>query len=287
MPPVPVFWHTPYGNVFKKIVRVMVVQKKVTAAVINRVNSFEPHVLTEVLSGIVSAGNVPDLVVLPSLVGHGILSPGAAEQRLHELGALARSFNVYLSVHGWLEDDHKLRSRGWLVNPGGKLCLFQDQTHDRSGRLAVGSDLRVTETSIGKVGFLLGDDVFVPEVGRILRLKGANLFIAYSFLPVPPNPWRQWAGVWQQVQQNQVFAVESGFKGEAGGRKFSGESIIHGPCELTAGETGFLIRDKLTEPHVVAELDYVKLQQVIAGYPLHRYYNKELYQTALRQCYLR
>ncbi len=225
------------------------------------------------------------LLVLQSWCGRGILAAGTANSKLNVLKKTAQKHGVFIAAHGWVKEGNDLYSRCWLVDIRGEISLVQDQTHDKSGQLKLSDTLYVRTTALGTVGFLAGDDVWVPEVGRILRLQGADLFIAFSFLPAPLNPWQQWAGIWQQVQQNQVFALEASFNGQAGGRHFAGENIIHAPCEMTAGERGFLARDQEKGSYLAAALDYQALAQVRERYPLHRFYNTGFYQRALPQCY--
>ncbi len=235
--------------------------------------------LEKLIDGIKKDSNEQvDLLVLPSMAVADYLGQKILAERLGRYSLIAKTNNLYLALHAYLKDGNKRYSRCWLIDNCGEILLIQDQTHDKNNiGISISNELKVAKTPIGSIGLLIGDDVFIPEIGRILRLQGANLFIAYSFLPKPYNPWRQWSGIWQQVQQNQVFALESGFTGSINGHATEGKSIIHGPCELTEGETGFISEEQDAAPYIAASLDYHKLAEVIKNYPIHNFYNKHLY----------
>lgn len=231
-------------------------------------------------------GSGAGVVVLPSWQDEGNLSKELWQQRLLIVKDNARKFGVFVSAHGWVNDKAGAVSRCCLVDDSGEICLIQDQTHHFEGGLTVSDTLEPARTAIGTVGFLAGDDALVPEVGRILRLQGADLFISYTSFPAPANPWRQWAGIWQQVQQNQVFALESSDYHGAYTHQYAGRALIHAPCEITEQETGFLAvgndQQLLSQP-----LDYNALNAVRKSYPLHKFYNAQFYKKYLTKWYRR
>ena len=174
-----------------------------------------------------------------------------------------------------------------LYAPDGSLAGSQAQTHllprERGMGLVPGDELGVFETEVGKVGFLVGTDTWYPEVGRILALMGADIFLAPVAVPAPYSPWRQVAGLWQQVQGNQVFGLEAGLAGVLGGDRFEGRSAAMAPVEITPGETGTLAAapDPGAEALVVADLDYEALRRVRDDYPIFRHLNPGLYRRYL------
>lgn len=212
--------------------------QKVTAGILPKLKRDKQGLHDDISRAAAALSGEIKLLALPSWRGNEGHPDGLVEQ----LALVAEKHRTYFAFHAYVREGKQLYSRCWLVDDRGQVCFRQDQTHDRSGTLTIGDSLHICRTSLGTVGFLLGDDVRVPEVGRILRLQGANLFLAYSFLPAPANPWRQWAGVWQQVQQNQVFALEASFNGQIDGHDYAGDNVIHAPCEMTVGDSGFLAR---------------------------------------------
>ena len=195
----------------------------------------------------------------------------------------------------------------FLAAPDGSVLGRQAQTqvppHDRAAGQVPGQALEPfslpppAPTGL-KAGFLVGPDAWYPEVARILTLKGASLLLAPEAMPAPYNPWFQVAGVWQEVQQNQVFGLEACLVGK--GRETStcaGRSGIFAPCEMTRGETGILGQIGVDETRldpgqwadglsvdgsdrpglVVADLDFAALQGTVDAYSLWAQQNSDFY----------
>jgi len=69
--------------------------------------------------------------------------------------------------------------------------------------------------------------------------------------------------MWQEVQQNQFFAVESGFSGFLGEQSFWGESVIYAPLEMTEAGDGYLERSNGQQSLIIAQLDNKKRRKAI------------------------
>lgn len=184
----------------------------------------------------------------------------------------------------------------WLIDPAGRIAGQQEQTH-RAGAvaraigLAAATELNVCVTDLGRVGLLLDTDVWYPEAARILALQGADMLLAPVAHPMPYTAWQQLAGLWQQVQQNQIFGVEAGLGGWLGGRAFAARPALFAPCEATAGGTGVLAglatgRRGPVQPEadlpvddrlVGAALDPADLQESRRRFPIFSHLNPELY----------
>jgi len=177
-----------------------------------------------------------------------------------------------------------------LFGPDGRV-FRQAQTHvskhEREWGLLPGDDLEVFKVRGVNTGLVVATDVWFPEVGRILTLKSASLLLAFTAMPRPYGHWRQMAGMWQQVQQNQVFCAESCLIGSLGNEKFAGRSSLYGPCEITDGETGII--EQLQAPDqeglLIASFDFEALARIREEYPIHRHFNRRLYQSAFPGVY--
>ncbi|MBS4032557.1 MAG: carbon-nitrogen hydrolase family protein [Clostridiales bacterium] len=195
---------------------------------------------------------------------------------------IARSLSAYL-VPGslWLQDGG-IYSSSCLISPGGEMLGYQRQIflsrQERELGLSRGEEAEVFETGIGRLGIIIGTDAWYPEVGRVLALKGAEVVCHCGALSAGENRWLQLAGMWQQVQQNQFFCVESQLAAEIAGQKFAAESLLHAPCEMTAGFEGILARGGLGGEPVSAELDKEKRLQVVNSYPLLKLLNPMAYE---------
>ncbi len=171
----------------------------------------------------------------------------------------ARQLSVYLVCGtGIFIGNHSNRTIiSYLISPHGEVLGTQKQLYlsreEKSLGIARGEDLEVFSTPMGNVGIILGSDAFYPEVGRILSLKGADIVCHCGSLSIEEQNidqpgenaeeiifWRQIAGMWSQVQQNQFFSVESQLMSTLLDRDFKGNSFILAPCEITAEQSGFL-----------------------------------------------
>ncbi|MGE5587236.1 MAG: nitrilase-related carbon-nitrogen hydrolase, partial [Clostridia bacterium] len=183
------------------------------------------------------------------------------------------------------------RNVAHLLSDEGDLIGAQAQTHlsrdERASGLVRSDDLEVFRTSIGTVGFAICEDAWYPEVARILALRGAQIVLAPVAVPAPYSEWHQVRGMWQNVQQNQVFGVEACLVGLAGGVEFEGRSTIYATCEMTEGDTGVLARVTRTtaEGVIVADLSFPSIRDTIERFPIFRHFNVDLYDVWLPQLY--
>lgn len=135
-------------------------------------------------------------------------------------------------------------NRGYLFGPDGTLIGTQAQTHLTQEEKSLGfgraESLSIFHTDIGAIGMAIGTDVWVPEVFRILSLMGADIIVCPVAVEAPYNPWHQVRGVWQEVQQNQVFGVEACLVGDMFGKTYEGRSSILTSVEASEDGSGFL-----------------------------------------------
>ncbi len=76
---------------------------------------------------------------------------------------------------------HKRKSA--VVAEDGKLLGVSDMLHVLDGEVASGASLRVYETKLGKMGVVVGNDLFFPEVFKSLSLCGSDFIVcAYPYL---------------------------------------------------------------------------------------------------------
>lgn len=145
--------------------------------------------------------------------------------------------------------------------------------------LCAGDDIVPAELSGMRMGFVCGDDAWSPEQCRILALLNCDLLISPQALRKPYRRWSQVAGLWQQVQQNQVFGVESCLVGGS----FSGRSAILGPCDMRPGFSGYLTE----APHessdcvLTAVLKRRDLLHARRSFAIFDHFNVDLYRQAL------
>lgn len=129
-------------------------------------------------------GEGAELVVFPELALTGLADParsaqpipGPAIDRLRELAAKLK-LHIVCGLAEWAADT--IYNSACLVAPDGKLSVYR-KTHlsegDR-GWASAGDEWCVVDTSIGRIGLLIGHDASFPEAGRVLALRGCDLIV--------------------------------------------------------------------------------------------------------------
>jgi predicted amidohydrolase len=150
----------------------------------------------EQVTAAVNAGVSGGLVVFPSYSITG--KPTSAEQLSAwaeaDLGKTTQVLGDYaIHLKSFVVGSHIESSEGKyyhaavLLSPEGKIIGRYRQTHldeNAIAGLTAGDDLTVFETSIGRIGILLGEDVRFPEASGVLALRRAD------FIAVPTS----WGG---------------------------------------------------------------------------------------------
>jgi len=199
---------------------------------------------------------------------------------------MARELDLYLAAGTLFETElnHHFHT-AYCFNPDGAVCCRQRQTHltrdERSIGLSRGEELSLFSINDLQVGMVVGNDARHPEVGRIFALLGADLLLHSGALREGFNCWTEAAGMWSQVQQNQVWAVEAQLKGVIADRSFAASSAVIGPCEITPGQSGYLARGYPETPVITSELDNKALLEIRRNYPLLKLLNPAAYTDLL------
>lgn len=184
------------------------------------------------------------------------------------------------------------RQVAWLLSPEGELIGEQAQTHTTAEEQAAGrveADRLEVFRALGVgIGLLVGLDVWVPEVARILTLEGATVLAAPLALPAPYSEARQIAGVWQVVQQNQVFGLEACLVGEWDGVPYAGRSAVTAPCEAVGDASGFVVRAPAADRPltVLGGIDLEARRRAVEAYDILEAMNVRLYRQAFPMAYL-
>ncbi len=175
--------------------------------------------------------------------------------------------NIYHESCLIINDEIKLRQRQiYLARWERELGFFR------------GVKIELKEMKDWNIALIISTDVFYPQVSRMAALKGADIVLSPVGFTGEKNRALQVSGMWQEVQQNQFFAVEAGFNGFLGEQSFWGESIIHAPLEMTEKENGFLTRTKGQQSLITAELDNKERRKAISKFDVLSQLNREFYQ---------
>lgn len=125
-------------------------------------------------------GVFPELFCLKG--GEGVKDPAAAakisEEVLAKIQTVAAEASMWVVVNLVEQADGLFYSTTYLVDNGGKIAGFYRKVH--LGELerewaTPGTEFVVVDTPIGVIGLMTGNEVWLPEMSRILTLRGAEV----------------------------------------------------------------------------------------------------------------
>ncbi|MGC8837412.1 MAG: nitrilase-related carbon-nitrogen hydrolase [Anaerolineae bacterium] len=162
-----------------------------------------------------------------------------------------------------------------VFGPDGSLLGTQAKVHLHpadEGLAQPGDDFQAISTPVARVGVLFGTDALYPEVGRILALQGAEVFVCLAACPGRLLAQKVRQAFEARVQENQVFGIAAFLVGKnhlqprEPGPDFVGRSAVLAPCEMTPRGTGVLVELGTEQGPgiVVGTLDFDLLGQVQA-----------------------
>ncbi len=164
----------------------------------------------------------------------------------------------------------------------GEVQLKQRQIYlarwERELGFSRGTKIELKEIKDWNIALIISTDVFYPQVSRMAALKGVDVVLSPVGFTGEKNRALQISGMWQEAQQNQFFAVESGFNGFLGEQSFWGESVIYAPLEMTEDVDGYLERSSGQRSLIVAQLDNKKRRKAISKFDVLSQLNREFYQ---------
>lgn len=126
------------------------------------------------------------LGVFPELFIHApgsiAADPAAAaalgEEAVTALRAAAAEHGVWIVVNVVERDGEHFFSTAHLIDADGAIAASYRKAHlseDERAWATAGDDLVVAETPLGRIGLMIGNEVWLPEVSRILALRGAEI----------------------------------------------------------------------------------------------------------------
>src|SRR5680860_1017575 len=236
-----------------------------------------------------------DIIVFPGFTGcffqqlncpdRGIMSlikEADSGEYIEQVKDLSQNYKIAICPGSyWQKEKNNIYHESCLII-NGEVQLKQRQTYlarwERELGLSRGTKIELKEIKDWKVALIISTDVFYPQVSRMAVLKGADIVLSPVGFIGEKNQVLQVSGLWQEVQQNQFFAVESGFNGFLGEQSFWGESIIHAPLEMTEKGDGYLKRSSGQQSLIIAELDNEQREKAISKFDVLSQLNREFYQ---------
>jgi len=235
-----------------------------------------------------------DIIVFPGFTGcffqqlsypnrsiQSLIKEADSIEFIEQVKELSREYRIAICPGSyWQKEKNNFYHESCLII-NGEVQLKQRQIYlarrERELGFSRGTKIELKEIKDWKVALIISTDVFYPQVSRMIALKGADIVLSPVGFTGEKNRALQISGMWQEVQQNQFFAVESGFNGFLGEQNFWGESVIYAPLEITKKGDGYLERSSGKQSLIIAELDNKKRRKAISKFDVLSQLNREFY----------
>jgi len=211
-----------------------------------------------------------------------LIKEADSREYIKQVKELSREYRIAICPGSyWQKEKGNIYHESFLMI-NGEVQLKQRQIYlarwERELGFSRGTKIELKEIKDWKLALITSTDVFYPQVSRMAALKGVEIVLSPVGFIGEKNRALQVSGMWQEVQQNQFFAVESGFNGFLGEQDFWGESMIHAPLAMTRRESGFLARSSGKQSLIIAELDNKNRRKAISKFDVLSQLNREFYQ---------
>lgn len=203
------------------------------------------------------------LIQRPDEVREAVVSLFSYIARHHGMTVIAGS--AYLQ-----DDDGAIRHIALVFGPDGQQLGAQAAVtlrRDENPLVEAGRSWQAIQTPVGRLGILLGYDMFYPEAGRVLAYAGAEALIGLGATTQPALAARQRQGMLARVEDNQLFGAMSFAVGynpftPADEQPYLGRSLLAAPLSMTPRYTGIQVEmgTDSTEGLITAEWDYSALR---------------------------
>ncbi len=236
-----------------------------------------------------------DIIVFPGFTGcffqqlscpdrsiMSLIDEADSREYIEQVKELSQNYKIAICPGSyWQKEKNNIYHESCLII-NGEVQLKQRQIYlarwERELGFSRGVKIELKEIKDWKLALIISTDVFYPQVSRMAALKGADIVLSPVGFIGEKNRALQVSGLWQEVQQNQFFAVESGFNGFLGEQSFWGESVIYAPLEMTEKEDGYLERSSGQQSFIITELDNKKRRKAISKFDVLSQLNREFYQ---------
>lgn len=158
---------------------------------------------------------------------------------------------VVVAGTAYLEDpsDRAVRHMAVVFGPDGSLLGKQGAValaHDEHPMVEAAPTWQAIQTPLGRLGVLIGNDMFYPEAGRILAYGGAEILVGLGATAEPVQYHRQRLGLLARAEDNQVYGALSFAVGynpftSGDGDPYVGRSLIAAPASMTPRFSGVMV----------------------------------------------
>ncbi|GAG71470.1 unnamed protein product [marine sediment metagenome] len=236
-----------------------------------------------------------DIIVFPGFMGcffqqlsypdrsiSSLINEADSRKYIEQVKELSRRHKIAICPGSyWQKEKNNIYHESSLII-NGEVQLKQRQIYlarwERELGFSRGAKIELKEVKDWRLALIISTDVFYPQVSRMIALRDVDVVLSPIGFIGENNRALQISGMWQEVQQNQFFAVESGYNGFLGEQSFWGESVIYAPLEMTEEGDGYLERSSGQQSLIIAELDNKKRRKAISKFDVLSQVNREFYQ---------
>jgi predicted amidohydrolase len=238
-----------------------------------------------------------DIIVFPGFTGcffqqlscpdnnislRSLIKQADSREYIEQIKELSQNYKIVICPGSyWQKEKNNIYHESCVII-NGEVQLKQRQIYlarwERELGFSRGAKIELKEIEDWKFALILSTDVFYPQVSRMAALRGADIILSPVGFTGEKNRALQVSGLWQEAQQNQFFAVESGFNGFLGEQAFWGESVIYAPLEMTEKGDGYLEKSSGQQNLIITELDNEKRRKAISKFDVLSQLNREFYQ---------
>lgn len=236
-------------------IKVGVIQLKILGSKFGTKNRYENiKSVEEKITQLMEANPQTDVIVMPEEFYTGssynftsIPEAFSGNKAIKKLSELAEKYNCYIigGVTGSVDNegkDRRYRNIGFILNRKGKIIGTQERNYIfyREAEFIVkGVEKKVFDLDIGRVGILMGIDMFYEDMIKQMVALGVEIIFAPCLLPSPLNEeinksfiinkWKSM--VLAKAYEYGIFIIGVNGVGEVSYLKgrFEGGSIIAGP----------------------------------------------------------
>ena len=214
-----------------------------------------------------------DLVVFPELFLTGYMvaantkSPAIPSNSkfLEDLRSTCAANNIACVIGFQRKDEEKTYNSACFIDRNGTLAGVYDKTHlfgDEKLYYSSGNELKVFDTSFGKIGLLICYDIEFPETARTLAMNGAEMIVCISANMKPYDDLHKTCIISRAIE-NSIPVVYCNYSGKDGNFSYVGQSnIIHnnGIAECKFSKHKKMLSGKLDIPESCKDdnMNYLK-----------------------------
>jgi predicted amidohydrolase len=190
---------------------------------------------------------------------------------LHRSLAQEHRVHILAGSFPWQLGDGRYVNRAWFIAPSGAADyqdkLIMTRFEREQWNIAGGDQLKVFDTTLGRIGVNVCYDVEFPLLARRQAEAGATLILVPSCTDTCAGYWRVRLASQARALENQCLVVQAPLVGEAPWSPAVdvnvGAAAVYGPPDRGFPDDGVLVRGEMNAPGwICTEIDCARTEAV-------------------------